>query len=415
MLGLLMLPANSGVPGPVALLPVLGTAAVIAAKMTPSPRGIVYLGDISYPLYLWHWPLVVIAPFVLGHDLGFNARLAILAATVALAAATHRFVEQPLKARPKAAYTIIAAGMVAVLVAGTTIAVHSSQKAEADARELKGLLSNVDSGNSDCFGAAYIVNKCNAAPGEKVYPTVANLFGDMPNHEGCFENNRAAATTKCTFGTGSIRVALIGNSHADLLLEGVIPHLAEYDWTVDTFLGLGGVNRWKNDPSVNEALRTGHYDFVLVATNRATEEYYKSAATDARVPVLEDEFRTAKSYGIPVVALGDNPFVPQAARDCVYGKGDPRRCSFARSEGYQYNDALRTAAAATGAHLITFDQVYCQKGVCPMVIGDVIVYRDENHLTVTFMRTLIPYIMDAAERAVGVGKFASDSRGGSAG
>jgi peptidoglycan/LPS O-acetylase OafA/YrhL len=100
-------PATS-FPGVSALLPVAGTAAVIHAT-TGQPtrvaqalqfRPLVYVGLISYSLYLWHWPLIVFARFASGMEQAPGAAWLLLAASVALAALSHRFVEQPFR-RPR--------------------------------------------------------------------------------------------------------------------------------------------------------------------------------------------------------------------------------------------------------------------------------------------------------------------------
>src|SRR3954463_15550718 len=68
------LSAASPFPGYLALLPVLGTVAVIAAGATGrrdplthviERKPIQFLGDVSYSMYLWHWPGIVILPFLL--------------------------------------------------------------------------------------------------------------------------------------------------------------------------------------------------------------------------------------------------------------------------------------------------------------------------------------------------------------
>ena len=77
-------------PGSAALLPVVAALAVIWAGRPASDWGpmrvlhvrpVQYLGDVSYSVYLWHWPLLVLAPFALGAALDASARAAIVALT----------------------------------------------------------------------------------------------------------------------------------------------------------------------------------------------------------------------------------------------------------------------------------------------------------------------------------------------
>jgi peptidoglycan/LPS O-acetylase OafA/YrhL len=94
--------ADSRFPGFWALLPVAGAAAVIAAgpdagpnRLILSRRPIVYVGLISYPLYLWHWPPLAFAKTLLID--GPMVRVAIIAGAVVAAAATYRYVERPIR------------------------------------------------------------------------------------------------------------------------------------------------------------------------------------------------------------------------------------------------------------------------------------------------------------------------------
>lgn len=120
--------ANTPFPGRAALLPVLGAALVVAGGIggtTPVGRllshpAMVHVGLISYPLYLWHWPLIA-----LGHHLHHARTIfdksVIIAASFALAEATYRFIETPIRSRkrlPTARGLLAAAGAFAVPLAG---------------------------------------------------------------------------------------------------------------------------------------------------------------------------------------------------------------------------------------------------------------------------------------------------------
>lgn len=97
---------NSGMifPGSKALLPTLGTAMVIAAgpeaivnKRLLSLKLMVFIGLISYPLYLWHWPLLSFARIIYGEVPPKLIRIALVAAAMLLAWITYRFIEPPLR------------------------------------------------------------------------------------------------------------------------------------------------------------------------------------------------------------------------------------------------------------------------------------------------------------------------------
>lgn len=98
----LLLTSKTPYPGWAALLPVAGTVALILSRdslfnlSVLSWRPFVLVGLISYPLYLWHWPLIVYATMALG-ALDIGVRLSLIAACVALSIATYLFWEIPLR------------------------------------------------------------------------------------------------------------------------------------------------------------------------------------------------------------------------------------------------------------------------------------------------------------------------------
>ncbi|BEP40553.1 acyltransferase family protein [Variovorax sp. V15] len=104
VLGLFMTRSTKAFPGWWALLPVLGAASCIAAgpggvlnRYLLSNRVMVWIGLISYPLYLWHWPLLSYARIVTGGEPPLRLRIVLVAASVVLAWATYRFLERFVK------------------------------------------------------------------------------------------------------------------------------------------------------------------------------------------------------------------------------------------------------------------------------------------------------------------------------
>jgi peptidoglycan/LPS O-acetylase OafA/YrhL len=109
--GFVLIDGAAGFPAPSALLPVAGAALVIAAGVGREPdlqgflrnRVSTYLGDISYSLYLVHWPVIVLLAAVMAPDRYFYATAVPL--TFGLALALHHFVENPLRYASRAAFT----------------------------------------------------------------------------------------------------------------------------------------------------------------------------------------------------------------------------------------------------------------------------------------------------------------------
>jgi len=128
---------NTAFPGVNAVLPVFATA-VLIGSISIWPRAFndlsnnrisQWLGSISYPLYLWHWPALVLPSSALGRPLRIRERLFCILLTVVLAHLTSKFIEQPIrhkKIEGKKVYLFFVATTITSLVAGLIISVTSS-------------------------------------------------------------------------------------------------------------------------------------------------------------------------------------------------------------------------------------------------------------------------------------------------
>jgi len=122
------LDANTPFPGAVALLPVVGTVLVIAAGADAmvnrllSNTALVALGLVSYPLYLWHWPLLTIGRLMLPRATHLGGTPLLVAASVFFAWATARYVERPVRTRQsrRVAFGLVAAGAAVTVTLATT-------------------------------------------------------------------------------------------------------------------------------------------------------------------------------------------------------------------------------------------------------------------------------------------------------
>ena len=102
----LVISTTTPFPGLAALLPTVGTALVVVAGLkTPltAPSRLLatsparWVGRISYSLYLWHWPILVLPVAALGEELPTAARLGLALLTFPIAALSQRFVEEPIR------------------------------------------------------------------------------------------------------------------------------------------------------------------------------------------------------------------------------------------------------------------------------------------------------------------------------
>lgn len=433
---LLLFTGETPFPSATALLPVLATLAVILAGAPAAgderidrwtPTGFMgfgpvqVLGDLSYSLYLWHWPLIVIVPFATGRPLGFVDKVVILVAGVLLAALTKRFVEDTTRnampsARRRNVLTFGAAALAMALVAAVPLGtVQYTQTIQARSAAAANKLA---SSGSDCFGAPAMLstNTCDERPeAAALLPDRASLFDDTGGAFSCYRPAGQATLQRCSFGaeaTDAKKVALVGDSHAAMLIPGLRDRAARAGWHVDTFVGNGGV--WRLPDSVpagsdrdylqalQDALVGGGYDMILTTAHRDLQ------TTDSRqrtiVPAIDGAWRVAQEAGSKVVPILDNPEITTAALSCVSDAPADQRsfgsCSVPEQHGLGGADYNGLAADAAGIAAVDLHQYFCGDDTCPVVIGGVIVYRDAHHMTATYSKTLAPFLVKAVERDV---------------
>ena len=97
---------STAYPGSAAMLPVLSTVMVVAAGRVNAKHGaemilrlppFQWMGRISYSLYLWHWPILVIAAEYAGHSLSVSDNLLWLLLALALSIASYKLIENPIR------------------------------------------------------------------------------------------------------------------------------------------------------------------------------------------------------------------------------------------------------------------------------------------------------------------------------
>ena len=132
--GCIVIDKNSAFPGWVALLPALGAACLIAAgenawinRYLLSNRIMVWIGLISFPLYLWHWPLLAFAKLIEGDDVRSHIRFWLMILAIALSWLTYLFIEKPIRfagQSTKKVYALIA-WLVLLALLGSHIALNN--------------------------------------------------------------------------------------------------------------------------------------------------------------------------------------------------------------------------------------------------------------------------------------------------
>jgi peptidoglycan/LPS O-acetylase OafA/YrhL len=415
----LLYTAETPFPGPWAALPVLGTLLVIAAARAGRvalSAPVQWLGGVSYPLYLWHWPLIVLVPYVFGVPVDGPVGVAVLAASLVLAWLTTRLVERPLRvvALPRRASYVLAAGVAALLVTGAVVTTGAVQAGSASASQ-----AALDRFATDpCYGAAAMAPGADCADPFAVPPGLDTAFAaDDKGSLGEPCSSTGTAIVRCEFGETQHpdrTVVVVGNSHAGHLIAGLEAYGEANGWRVELMRKTGctgastlelterGCREW-TETVLAELLDRDDVDAVVFATNDESLHYLGPAdATESQLEQLRAgvtaNLAALVAAGRTVVAVGDVPGTYSPAPECVYlHRGDDDPCASPREE--ESGNLVAEAARATpGVAFVGLDQYFCDTDTCHVVIGGAVVYIDEHHLTAAFSRSLGPFL--GAEIAV---------------
>lgn len=424
-------------PGYAAALPVAGTALVLrwGATTVVSAVGrwwpVALLGRISYAVYLWHWPILVILPFITLHALTTTEKIGILVSTVLVAWASTVLFEEPLRfrwaprLRPVTLIGVVAAAMVPVLA----VSIAGRVVVDRDRDDVRVELASVLADPPECFGAAAMdpdAPDClNPELKGMVVPAAAEAANDESTEVGCWSGYESGDLNVCSFGpeTGyDLRIAAVGDSHTTALISAWKEIAETHHWRIDVAGHVGcywstaarrqtsadqarTCQEWKD--ALSDRLSTpGAYDAVIAthATSLSIERPEDGRSREEGVvDGLVEAWTTQVPAGTRIIALVDNPQTQKTNAQCVerFGASDPDRCATPRRVGFEkFDGSAEAVKRVPTASLVDMSDFYCRSTVCPSVIGGVNVYRDRTHLTNTFVLTLAPYLGDAIESAL---------------
>jgi len=364
-------------PGFWALLPTLGAALIIWAgpearfnRAVLSHPLMVWFGLISFPLYLWHWPLLAFPRILEGQAPEAWVRLGAVALSILLAWLTFRFVERPLRfgggGRLKA---IGLAG--AILVLGVSgLAIFQMKGLPSRPINDFGAVKLGTYGHDAFFDA---MSERHAPCADASLRTAALLY---EGHIRCFQSRP---------GDG-VDIALIGDSHAEHLFPGLAEALpgrtiAYYIKAATPLISVPDYRAIYARVLQDSAIRT-----VIIAAHWKTRQTGLGLGRNFEAE-LADTLRRLGEAGKRVYLVDDVPdFAFDPSRCKLPGLfGKTRTCS-QPAAAYEATVAAtvpvleRAAAGVPGVRLLRIGPGFCSGGACAMEQQGVLFYRDDNHL-----------------------------------
>jgi peptidoglycan/LPS O-acetylase OafA/YrhL len=412
-------------PGHAALLPTLGTAAVIAAGFAAARGGPGWLlgtapfrwvGGLSYSLYLWHWPLLAVAAVHWG-ELSAPAGLALTAFSVLPAWLTYKLVENPLRhspaisRSPRLALSLGANFTLVGVVAGLALLVSFST-ALPDRGQVPP--------DQQALGAAVLAEQPRDDPAgapvdtvEWMTPDPLEATEDVPDiyAEGCQQGFEEAEVLSCEYGdSGSdMTVVVAGDSKIVQWLPALQPLADANGWRLVTYTksncGFHAATTMVEDSPYDTCLEWNRAlldilladppDYVLTSQRAAHGVGVDGeSSVDAMITGLRSVWTQLTAVGTEVVVIADNPGPGFNVYECVEEHRDElSQCTYDR-ELYESDSAAPTqwqaVAGESGVHFVDLFDAICPTQPCAPVIGNVLVYRQGSHITATYIETLTP-------------------------
>lgn len=361
-------------PGTAALAPVIATVFLLASRSKWPPfidfvaqsRLTQWLGAISYPLYLWHWPLLVIPAIYLGEELTTLQTSLLLAITVVLAGLTNKFVEQPMREiklshRGVLSFAAIATS-ISVLVGGLTVMQHSN---------------------------TIMINGSVTVSVDEV------RLKPLINYDGCHISMGQTVSPLCEYGdiTSKKTIVLYGDSHAaqwfpalDLigkkrgikivsLTKSACPS-AEVIKELSSQYDVADCQAFR-DSSIARIQKIKPLAVILAGMQPFTAPYSDESAKSWWSKGERVAFNRIKGATAFPIYLTDTPLPRVDIPDClVAGRGEA--C-----------DTSRRVDAEVAAGLIQINPTpwLCTEK-CPAIVDGIIAYRDHSHLSVAMSKHL---------------------------
>ncbi|MCM6774577.1 acyltransferase [Nocardia sp. CDC159] len=453
-LAVLRLGGATPYPGTAALLPVLGAALIVVAGCAAARFGVGAvlslppmraIGRLSYSLYLWHWPVLILAPRALGHPLGTAGAAGAVLIAAGLAMLTLQLVENPIRfaaplrrsavrslglggavtaAAGSAALALLvvvpvpvghgaAAEALTVLSAPRAAGSPAEDPADATVRQLTAQVRAAISASAETRSVPSNLTPSLAdAPGDK-----ADVFVN-----GCVRSWRDHGQPECVSGDpdSATTVALVGDSHAAMWHPALERIATQRHWRLETmskvtcplmdlpitspYLGreYTECEQWR--PLVLDRLRAEHPRLIVLSMSRRYGGDFGFVSYDpAWIDSLGRLVGQLRATGATVLVLGPIPDPHTTVPTCLSAHlDDALACAPARPEAVNDSGIAAEAAAATaaGGRYDDLTALFCTDRRCPLINRKDLIYRDDNHLTVSYAETLAPVVAALVDRAL---------------
>lgn len=450
-----------------AVVPVLATVVVVGASTVRQQVGpakllgtppMVWVGQRSYGIYLWHWPLLVLAGEQWG-PLSAPARLLVLVVSVALAAVSFRFLENPIRHNQRLARTprlsltlggsLVAVGLLAGLLmvhlprqfdgGGTIVAAPTlpGQPTATNGTDTASTLPDAAAPSSTSGPTTTLapqipvqsLDSLEAAQRTALDESDANVtrmpknitphpseakFADTPTpyKDGCFLRDGDATPLDCVYAAtdSDTTVVLFGDSHAAQWFPAIEAVAIDRHWRLEVFVKAGcpsadvRIEREWLDPEcvswrqqVAARVEQIRPDLLIVGSTSYSpggDDVGKDSDAVWRRGLTATLDVMRPSAG-KLLIIGDTPLPAHQVPNCVLRvPGNLHYCGQTRADGVNRSrlDLERQIAAEYDGQFVSVTNWVCGTSFCPVVLGNILIWRDNNHVSATMSRYLAPFM-----------------------
>lgn len=422
VLGIRLLDKAALFPGWLALLPVIGAVLVIDAgqgawlnRRILSQRAMVWVGLISFPLYLWHWPLLSFLRIIEGGVPSVGLRAAMVVLAVLLAWATYRFIERPIRygvhLRAKTwglAGVMLAVGLLGLLRYYDIPARHASQQVASYVASIA-----TSTRHKECFEIphAYDTNGewfCTLGNADK--PPRAFAYGDS------HALSLIPALEKLGHKVGG-SIVFTGGSGCPPLLGIQSMRGAAWNATYDCKKLNARIFEYVKAHKIPAVILSARWSYYTTGASRPEEfnpvavdeaaKVSQAASQEALAHGLRTTIAAYHAIGVRVYLVLDNPQQQRDPKDALRRvmmhatavDMDTAINAFAVTpHEHQAHQALAIAAmqpAMHGATAIALDSALCDAALCPLVKDGRFLYSDDDHLSIDGSLRVYPLLLES--------------------
>ena len=401
-------------PGYIALWPMTCALLIILSGNKETKYGVknflsmpimIKLGGVSFGIYLWHWVLLSFYKYNISENPGIVAGLLIILLSIALSFVTTKYIETPIRNAKfnKLAFKRIGYIALVNILLITGLVSHNQYVKIQDKKAVA---------SKDYPGALSINLDKDKIKENKPKPEFANVFDDLPQSH-LDNSNQGMSKSEVKVGKYGKQkdykatIALVGSSHSEHWLGAVIKAAEENDFRVINITRSGTrfstgykENTLKDDWVKNVENYLEKADDIDLVLGHVTASDTENEKTQQQM--VDQLLKVKNNYGIEVMAIRDIPRYDFNVSEELEKHGEKDTIERMNKGNRQLDEVFWEKISNEEKDLPQFDpsEYFKVNGKYRPIIGNIVVYRDMDHMTNTYSETFGPILGDEIKKVV---------------